>query len=158
MSPELEKFVDRLPIMQVARPTFRTLAGPYYEIKMEEVTKKLHRDLPATTVWGYNDQFPGPTFDVQRGEPIYVKWLNRLPAKHLLLVDISILDGDNEPEVRTVTHWGRTAKRKCTKAICWCTLRTKNIAKVHQGHLLVHFEDEKHSESAPRLPLGAFRG
>ena len=48
-----------------------------------------------TTLWGYESQYPGPTFDVRRGEPVTVRWINALSADgralpHLLPVDRSI--------------------------------------------------------------------
>jgi spore coat protein A len=56
-------------------------------------------------VWGYNAKWPGPTFEVRRGEPLFVKWSNHLPTKHFLPVDPTIHGaGEGVPEVRTVTH------------------------------------------------------
>lgn len=101
---KLTKFVDRLPIMETIKPTSRNHNGAYYEVRMEEFRQKLHRDLRPTRLWGYNSQFPGPTFEVMKGEPIQVKWINNLPAKHFLPVDKSIHHLEHEPEVRTVTH------------------------------------------------------
>lgn len=103
MSPKLEKFVDRLPILDTLKPKKMTKDGPYYEMWMEEFIQKLHRDLPPTRVWGYNRQVPGPTIEVKKGEPIQVKWMNNLPRKHFLPVDKSFLN-PKLPEVRTVTH------------------------------------------------------
>lgn len=102
MSKKLKKFVDRLPIMNKIKP-MRHNKHPYYEVRMEEFSHKFHRDLRPTRVWGYNRQIPGPTFEVNRGEPIQVKWMNNLPSRHFLPVDKSFLDPDL-PEVRTVTH------------------------------------------------------
>ncbi|WP_371068537.1 multicopper oxidase family protein [Sediminibacillus sp. JSM 1682029] len=104
MSPTLEKFVDRLPIMKVLQPNHRTKNGPYYEVRMEEFRQKLHRDLPPTRLWGYNRQFPGPTFEVKQDEPIRVRWTNHLPNRHILPIDGSVHNVANEPQVRTVVH------------------------------------------------------
>lgn len=106
MSPKLTKFVDSLPIPETLQPVNKDKSGAYYEVTMEEFSQKLHRDLPPTRLWGYNGQFPGPTFEVQRNDPIQVKWINNLPQKHLLPIDQSIFHelGGNLPEVRTVTH------------------------------------------------------
>jgi spore coat protein A, manganese oxidase len=49
-----------------------------------------------TTVWGYAGAYPGPTFEVQSGQPINVHWTNNLvddegnPLPPLLPVDTSI--------------------------------------------------------------------
>lgn len=104
MSPKLTKFVDPLPIMDTLQPKRKGKRGSYYEVRMEAFTQKLHRDLPLTRLWGYNSRYPGPTFEANRGEPIWVKWMNDLPEKHLLPVDRSIHEVARHPEVRTVTH------------------------------------------------------
>lgn len=104
MSPKLEKFVDKLPIMEPLKPLKRDKKSTYYEVRMEEFRQKLHRDLRPTTLWGYNRQFPGPTIDCNQGEVVRVKWENNLPEKHILPVDKSIFHGEHMPEVRTVTH------------------------------------------------------
>ena len=104
MRPKLEKFVDPLPLLNVLKPKSRNRNGVHYEVTMEQFNKKLHRDLPATTLWGYNGQFPGPTIDAKRDEPVHVTWLNNLPNKHLLPVDVSIHHLDQVPTVRTVVH------------------------------------------------------
>ncbi len=72
---------------------------------MEQVKQKLHRDLPPTTIWGYNGMYPGPTFEVRRNHPIFVKWENKLPFEHLLPVDRTIHGAEpDKPSVRTVVH------------------------------------------------------
>ena len=75
------------------------------EIRMRPFRHKAHRDLPAATMWGYNGMWPGPTLEVRRGQALSVKWINNLPTKHLLPVDVTI-HGSEEgvPEVRTITH------------------------------------------------------
>ncbi|TGA96223.1 multicopper oxidase family protein [Sporolactobacillus shoreae] len=100
----LEKFADALPIPPVLKPKENDDI-PYYEVTMKQVQQKLHRDLPPTTVWGYNGMFPGPTFEVQRNHPIRVKWKNKLPYEHLLPVDRTLHGAQpDQPSVRTVVH------------------------------------------------------
>ncbi|UHQ99061.1 multicopper oxidase (plasmid) [Natrinema zhouii] len=106
-SPDLEKWVDEVPRPGVVEPSGTKDGQPQYEIEMREVEQKLHRDLPATTVWGYDGQFPGPTIEAEQGEPIYVRWTNGLPDEHLLPVDTTIhsdIIPYDMPGVRTVTH------------------------------------------------------
>ena len=86
----LEKFVDALPIPSVLKEKGKRNGIPYYEVEMKQIQQQLHRDLPPTTVWGYNGMFPGPTFEVRRNEPILVKWENKFPFEHLLTVDRTI--------------------------------------------------------------------
>lgn len=125
-SPDLEKWVDEVPRPSVAEPTGTKDGQPYYELEMREVEQKLHSDLPATTVWGYDGQFPGPTIEAEQGEPIYVRWQNDLPDEHLLPVDTTVheemipydIDG-----VRTVTHLhgGNVEAASDGKAMGWFT-------------------------------------
>jgi spore coat protein A len=106
-SPELEKWVDEVPRPGTAEPTGTKNGQPFYEVKMRETEQKLHRDLPATTIWGYNGQFPGPTIEARQGEPIYVRWKNKLPDTHLLPEDTTIhsdIIPYDSTGVRTVTH------------------------------------------------------
>ena len=106
-SPDLEKWVDEVPRPGVAKPSGTKDGHSRYEIAMREVEQKLHRDLPATTVWGYDGQFPGPTIEAEQGEPIYVRWTNDLPDEHLLPEDTTIhsdIIPYDTPGVRTVTH------------------------------------------------------
>ncbi|WDZ54629.1 multicopper oxidase domain-containing protein [Paenibacillus polymyxa] len=72
---------------------------------MTQFKQRLHRDLPLTTVWGYNGSSPGPTIRARKHERVHIKWINKLPLKHLLPVDKTIPGaGPNVPEVRTVVH------------------------------------------------------
>jgi spore coat protein A len=96
--------VDALPIPVVAK----SLAGkqaPFYRIAMSEIQYKIHRDLPATTMWGYGGSVPGPTIEARSGEGLSVEWVNNLPAKHMLPVDHNIHGAEaDKPEVRAVVH------------------------------------------------------
>lgn len=102
----LEKFVDSLPIPEVIEPVSQINGVDYYEVVMKQVEQKLHRDIPETTVWGYDGVYPGPTFEVRTNVPIKVKWINDLPVeKHLLPVDKTLHGAEPpNPEVRTVVH------------------------------------------------------
>jgi spore coat protein A len=92
------KFVNRLE-----RPA-RALPAPgtrHYEIAVRQFRRSVGlidprtRGALETTLWGYDGQYPGPTFEVRRGEPVSVRWINALaadgrPLPHLLPVDRSI--------------------------------------------------------------------
>lgn len=73
---------------------------------MEEVEQQLHSELPKPTrVWAYAGMYPGPTIEVNRGEYVYIKWINNLPDKHFLPIDRTLhSSGEHSPEVRTVVH------------------------------------------------------
>ncbi|MGR3763031.1 multicopper oxidase family protein [Rossellomorea sp. NS-SX7] len=91
--------------MKQIQPTAFLNNQPYYEVTMIQTMKKLHRDLPPTKIWGYNGEYPGPTFRVWRNQPIHVLWKNELPLKHFLPIDTTVHGAEKDkPEVRTVVH------------------------------------------------------
>ena len=99
----LSRYVDPLPIPPVIRT--RGKSSEAIEVEMLEFQQKLHRDLPATTVWGYNGTWPGPTIEAQSGLPLNINWVSKLPATHLLPIDHSIHGAESTlPQVRNVAH------------------------------------------------------
>jgi spore coat protein A len=113
-SSVLEKYVDPLPnpLDNVYTPVGTLEGKPLYEVSISQFEQKLHRDLPATTVWGYNEAFPGPTFVVDRGEEIKIRWVNNLVdstgaplTEHLLPYDTTVHGAHGHvPKPRVVTH------------------------------------------------------
>ena len=101
----LAKFVDELQVPSTISPSATPNGVPFYDVHMRPLQKKLHRDLPATSLWGYNGQYPAPTFEARRGRPIAVKWENDLPGRHFLPIDPTIHGAEPPtPQVRTVVH------------------------------------------------------
>ncbi len=101
----LTRFVDALPIPATIAPSGMLGTMPLFDVSMRAFRRKLHRDLAATTLWGYNGVYPGPTFEARRGRPIAVRWRNNLPGTHLLPMDDTIHGAmPPTPEVRTVVH------------------------------------------------------
>ena len=108
----LTKFVDPLPIPEVARPqNYRSSPDgsgaqiPYYRVEMQQFTAKVHRDLKPTVLWGYGSSSPGKTFDVRSGHGMFVEWANKLPNTHLLPIDHGIHGAERDkPDVRVVVH------------------------------------------------------
>jgi spore coat protein A, manganese oxidase len=100
---KLTRYVDALPIPPVIRPSDKS--GETIKIEMLQFQQKVHRDLPATTVWGYNGTWPGPTIEAQSGSPLNINWVSKLPATHLLPIDHSIHGAESTlPPVRNVAH------------------------------------------------------
>ncbi len=108
----LEPFVDPLPIPPLATPISGSIGGAAeYTIAIQQVNQKLHRDLPPTTVWGYNGMYPGPTVVASVDQPVTIHWINDLRENgvlrttHYLPVDMCIHGPDVEgPTPRVVTH------------------------------------------------------
>jgi spore coat protein A len=100
---KLTRYVDPLPIPPVIRPTGKS--GEIVEIEMLQFQQKVHRDLPPTTVWGYNGSWPGPTIEALSGQTLNINWVNKLPTTHLLPIDHSIHGAESTlPQVRNVPH------------------------------------------------------
>jgi spore coat protein A len=98
----LERFVDPLPIPYVARSAGKK---DHYRLEMVEILAKVHRDLPATRLWGYNGSSPGPVIETMSGQSVTVEWMNRLPTKHFLPIDYNLHGAEKDkPEVRSVVH------------------------------------------------------
>jgi spore coat protein A len=103
LHPEtLEKFVDPLPIPPVAKSAGKR---DHYRLEMTEILVKMHRDLPATRIWGYNGSSPGPVIETRSGSSVSVEWVNHLPKKHCFPIDHNLHGAEEDkPEVRTVVH------------------------------------------------------
>ena len=78
-----KQFVNRLPRPAVAQPRPGTR---HYEIAVRQFRQWLGLVDPRTgkrletTLWGYDGQYPGPTIEARRGEPVSVRWNNGLFA------------------------------------------------------------------------------
>ncbi|EGD78787.1 hypothetical protein PTSG_01763 [Salpingoeca rosetta] len=91
----LEPFVDALPIPHVAQPYEGRAGGKAkYIFTIDEIQQKLHRDLPPTTLWGYNGMFPGPTLEAWTNDPVTVTWVNNLRDENGVLRTSHYLDVD----------------------------------------------------------------
>jgi spore coat protein A, manganese oxidase len=102
-SVKLARYVDPLPVP----PVIRASGSPDERVKIEmrQFKRKVHRDLPASTLWGYNGSWPGPTIEAQSGKALKVDWISKLPKTHLLPIDHSIHGAESSlPEVRNVAH------------------------------------------------------
>jgi spore coat protein A, manganese oxidase len=109
---KLERYVDPLPIPEIAKP-----AGlrpdpekpaeklPCYRMVMSEFEARVHRDLGPTRMWGFNGRSPGPAIEVRSGNGILVEWVNQLPQSHLFTVDHNLMGAERDkPGVRSVVH------------------------------------------------------
>ncbi|WP_239137851.1 multicopper oxidase family protein [Sphaerisporangium rufum] len=73
------QFEVPLPIPPVLKPTRSDGGTDYYEITQKIAKVEIIPGL-ATTVWGYNGIFPGPTIDSRSGRRIVVRHRNELPV------------------------------------------------------------------------------
>lgn len=102
---EVERYVDPLPVLRTLRPTETRKGIEQYHVRMMECHHRFHSQLAPARLWGYEGQYPGPTFETFRGRPIQVDWENRLPQQHLFGIDPHIHGAmPPAPAVRTVPH------------------------------------------------------
>jgi FtsP/CotA-like multicopper oxidase with cupredoxin domain len=130
-SPPTRAFVQPLPIMPVLQPTTQSsMTGAaidpvacispedciqrsthqyynqfapvkWYELHEKEVPWNFSPDLPASPIWAFNGNFPGPTVVSHYGEPALVRIHNELPPTSDL--------GFGLPSTTTHLHNGHTA-------------------------------------------------
>jgi spore coat protein A len=102
----IARFVDPLPIPAVLKPKGNSVNAASYQATMTEFQQQLlPAGFPATTVWGYEGSFPGPTIEARRDKPVAVKWINELPQQHLFPIDTTLHGSEPwQPQVRTVVH------------------------------------------------------
>eukprot|EP00850_Spirogloea_muscicola_P012377 SM000079S22495 [mRNA] locus=s79:496836:500980:+ [translate_table: standard] len=87
------RFVDALPRL----PKINTRDHPNVTLGAYKIAQKLHRDLPATTLYGYGTSLetassPGPTLEAVRGYQTTVHWQNHLTDdQHLFVVDPTLM-------------------------------------------------------------------
>src|SRR6266849_1707014 len=71
----LAPFVDRLPLPS-RLPTAEH--GGRLTVRMRAATHQFHRDLPCSSIWGFEGTVPGPTIEAERGQPVPIEWRNEL--------------------------------------------------------------------------------
>jgi FtsP/CotA-like multicopper oxidase with cupredoxin domain len=123
VSPPTTPFVDPLPVPPIKQavaalnppPQVDPLPGEgrtrphqalnqfppqvFYELHQREAQHSFHRDLPPSTVWGFDGIVPGPTFHARYGEPLLIRNFNDLPQDHR---------GFGSPQVSTHLHNAHT--------------------------------------------------
>jgi spore coat protein A len=101
----LDRYIDPLPIPKRLIPQRTRKDKVQYRVRMMEFKHQMHSQLPPTTAWGYEGQYPGPTIEAMSGVPVEVTWENRLPTQHIFQVDPHIHGAmPPAPAVRTVPH------------------------------------------------------
>ncbi|MFD5318860.1 O-aminophenol oxidase PhsA [Streptomyces sp. NPDC127098] len=80
----LTPFLDPLRVPPVLRPG-RGGHGAEVTVELEAAWVRLHSQMAPTLVWAYDGHYPGPTFEVRRGQRIRVAWTNRLTGEFPVL-------------------------------------------------------------------------
>jgi spore coat protein A len=161
----LPPYVDPLPLLARANPTgtrphpeHPSQQIPHYRVAMQQMSIKVHRDLPPTRLWGFNGASPGPLFETRSGEPLLVEWANELPLKHLLPIDYTLHgSGHDVPDVRSIIHLhgGRTPPESDGYPENWVPSgkSATSFYPNHQAATLLFYHD--HSMGTNRLNVYA---
>jgi FtsP/CotA-like multicopper oxidase with cupredoxin domain len=93
LSTPLAPYVDALPVPR------RLRAADHHgqlTVRTRAATHRFHRDLPDSTVWGYDGSVPGPTIEAERGQPVTVEWLNELDGQFPVVVTVAPAASDDQ--------------------------------------------------------------
>ncbi|HEU5213225.1 MAG TPA: multicopper oxidase domain-containing protein [Gaiellaceae bacterium] len=96
MAAPLEPFVDVLPVPA------RLIAAEHdgrLTVSIRAGEHRFHRDLPKSSVWGFEGRVPGPTIEAERGQPVTVEWRNELKGAFPVTDTVApeATDGDGVP-------------------------------------------------------------
>jgi FtsP/CotA-like multicopper oxidase with cupredoxin domain len=89
----LAPFVDALPLPS------RLIAVEHdgrLTVGIRAGTHRFHRDLPVSTIWGFEGMVPGPTIEAERGQPVTVEWRNELEGPFPVLDTVASQPTDAE--------------------------------------------------------------
>jgi len=79
-----------------------------YKITLEQTVAQMHPQIPPTALWLYNGSIRPSLIKATRYRPVQIRWVNKLPRKHLLAAYIDhSLDGAQKyitPDVRNAVH------------------------------------------------------
>src|SRR6266702_5603420 len=75
LAAPLAPFADALP---VPRRLVAARQNGRLSVPIRAGAHRFHRDLPESSIWGYDGMVPGPTIEAERGQPVTVQWRNEL--------------------------------------------------------------------------------
>jgi hypothetical protein len=90
---------------------------------MRQIESKVHRDLPATRMWGFGLSSPGPTFETRSNQGLIVQWVNELPRRHFLPIVRKSSPVTDIPRSHITKHQSRdSGKTRATEkmVIAYC--------------------------------------
>lgn len=86
MAAPLAPFVDALPLPS------RLIAVQHdgrLTVGIRAGTHRFHRDLPVSSIRGFEGTVPGPTIEAEPGRPVTVEWRNELESPFPVLDTVS---------------------------------------------------------------------
>ena len=116
-SPQTRPFIQEMPLPRAIRARGNYAYDSYahqwcdnphynkpdlYDINVKEVQHEFHPDLPTSPIWGYNGQMGSGLIDATYGQPVMIRFNNKLPPMHRHF-------GFGQPEITTHLHNFHTA-------------------------------------------------
>ena len=93
----LTKFADPMPLPARLRADPADPL-PTFTVRTLSAERQLHSELPPTPLWTYEGGFPGPVFEVRRGQRIRVAWTNGVTTPYPA-VDAYLPDAPGNPSL-----------------------------------------------------------
>ena len=92
----LTPFVDALPVPSRLRASEH---DGRLTVSIRAGEHRFHRDLPASSIWGFDGTVPGPTIEAERGRSVTVEWRNELEGVLPISVTVApdAIDADGVP-------------------------------------------------------------
>ena len=94
LAAPLAPFVDAVPLPS------RLIAAEHdgrLTVRIRAGRHKFHRDLPASSIWGFEGLIPGPTIEAERAQAVTVEWRNQLegpfPVRDTVAPEATDADG-----------------------------------------------------------------
>jgi spore coat protein A len=100
---DLTKYIDPLPQPPIRTPSGREGGFPAYDVHVKAAKAKMHSQLDSTPIFSFDGITPGPTFLVEMGQPVAVRYYNDLPQDHMFYVD-------QEIEMMKGQDWGQKSR------------------------------------------------
>jgi FtsP/CotA-like multicopper oxidase with cupredoxin domain len=117
-------------------------------VHMRAGTHRFHRDLPESTVWGYDGSVPGPTIEAERGQPVTVEWRNELTGPFPVVATTAPAGGDADGvPVQCVPGLGGGTRNEHTAALTGHT-----VVHLHGGLTPASYDGWAENLSAPGQP------
>lgn len=108
MSTHLTPYLDPLPIPKTLTPVSTAGGVHRYCVEMKAAHVRLHSEIAhPTLIWGYDGQYPGPTIEARRDQPVAVEWVNQLTGPHPVRRFLGNPDTDADPTATTETEPGQ---------------------------------------------------
>ena len=128
---ELEPFQDHIDhnTISTMKPKKNECNGyDFLRVCMKNAKIKIHKDLPATDMWTYEGQYPGPTIEVHRKQKVVAEWKNEIDG---VIPFTAVNEPNNDPDTTTQNDVGVSGSAKKEDGID--KLKAWSVVHLHGG-------------------------